>query len=79
MKQAFSNDKEPMNGFENLVFVTKNNRPTTQFLVTECIEGILKKIHIHYPDLAFEKFSLHCFRHTFATRWLEVQVPLGTV
>lgn len=79
MKQAFSNDKEPMNGFENLVFVTKNNRPTTQFLVTECIEGILKKIHTHYPDLAFEKFSPHCFRHTFATRWLEAQVPLKTV
>lgn len=79
MKQAFPNDKEPMNGFENLVFVTKNNRPTTQFLVTECIEGILKKIHTHYPDLAFEKFSPHCFRHTFATRWLEAQVPLKTV
>ena len=79
MKQAFSNDKEPMNGFENLVFVTKNNRPTTQFLVTECIEGILNKIHTHYPDLAFEKFSPHCFRHTFATRWLEAQVPLKTV
>lgn len=79
MKQAISNDKEPIEGFENLVFVTKNNRPTTQFLVTECIEGILKKIHTHYPDLVFEKFSPHCFRHTFATRWLEAQVPLKTV
>lgn len=79
MKQAISSDKEPMNGFENLVFVTKNNRPTTQFLVTECIEGILKKIHTHYPKLVFEKFSPHCFRHTFATRWLEAQVPLKTV
>lgn len=68
-----------MNGFVDLGFVTKNNRPTTQSPVTECIEGILNKIHIHYFDLAFEKFSPHCFRHTFATRWLEVQVLLETV
>lgn len=72
-------DKEPMNGFGDLVFVTKNNRPTTQFLVSECIEGIMKKIHKAYPDLVFEKFTPHCFRHTFATRWLEAEVPIKTV
>ena len=31
------------------------------------------------PDLAFEKFTPHCFRHTFATRWLEANVPIKTV
>ena len=72
-------DKEPMEGFEDLVFVTKNNRPTTQFLVSECIEGIMKKIYKAYPDLVFEKFTPHCFRHTFATRWLEAEVPIKTV
>lgn len=79
MKQMLYCDKEPVEGFENLVFVTKNNRPTTQFLVTECINGILKKIHTDYPDLTFEKITPHCFRHTFATRWLEAQVPIKTV
>lgn len=72
-------DKEPMEGFEDLVFVTKNNKPTTQFLVSECIEGIMIKIHKDYPDLVFEKFTPHCFRHTFATRWLEAEVPIKTV
>lgn len=79
MKQMLYCDKEPLEGFENLVFITKNNRPTTQFLVTECINGILKKIHTDYPDLTFEKITPHCFRHTFATRWLEAQVPIKTV
>lgn len=80
MKQTLINKgKEPLEGFEGLVFVTKNNRPTTQFLVTECIEGTMKRIHKNNPDLVFEKFSPHCFRHTFATRWLEAGVPLKTV
>jgi len=29
--------------------------------------------------LTFEKFTPHCFRHTFATRYLEAGVPLKTV
>lgn len=80
LKHSIANKgKEPLEGFEDLVFVTKNNRPTTQFLVTECIEGIMKKIHKNNPDLEFEWFTPHCFRHTFATRWLEAEVPIKTV
>ena len=80
MKQTLVNSgKEPLEEFENLVFVTKNNRPTTQFLVTECIEGVMRRIHKNNPDLVFEKFTPHCFRHTFATRWLEAGVPIKTV
>ena len=80
IKQTLINKgKEPLEGFEDLVFVTKNNRPTTQFLVTECIEGTMKRIHKNNPDLVFEKFTPHCFRHTFATRWLEAGVPIKTV
>lgn len=80
IKQTLINKgKESLEGFENLVFVTRNNRPTTQFLVTECIEGIMRKIHKKYPDLVFEKVTPHCFRHTFATRWLEAEVPIKTV
>ncbi len=80
MKQTLVNSgKEPLEEFENLVFVTKNNRPTTQFLVTECIEGVMRRIHKNNPDLVFEKITPHCFRHTFATRWLEAGVPIKTV
>lgn len=78
-KTLVNGGKEPLDGFENLVFVTKNNRPTTQFLVNECIKGILKRMHKNNPDLVFEKFTPHCFRHTFATRYLEAEVPLKTV
>ncbi len=80
LKQTIINkEKKPMEGFENLVFVTRNNRPTTQFLISECIDGTLKRIHKNYPDLEFEKFTSHCFRHTFATRALERGLSLKTV
>lgn len=78
-KTLVNSGKEPLNGFENLVFVTKNNKPTTQFLVNECIKGTLKRMHRNNPNLVFEKITPHCFRHTFATRYLEAGVPLKTV
>jgi integrase len=78
-QMIISSEKEPLAGFENLVFVTKNNKPTTQFLVTECIAGVMKKIHNCNPGMTFEKITQHCFRHTFATRWLEAGVPIKTV
>lgn len=80
VKQSVLNKgKEPLEGYENLVFVTRNNRPTTQFLVSESIDGILKRIHKKYPDMSFEKISPHTLRHTFATRCLEAKIPLKTV
>lgn len=62
-----------------MVFVTKNNRTTTQFLVNKCIVGIMKRMHRNNPDLVLEKITPHCFRHTFTTRYLEAEVPLKTV
>ncbi len=56
-------------GCENLVFVTRNNRPTQQFLVQECMLLITRHIQESHPD--FEAFSPHTFRHTFATRAIE--------
>lgn len=56
-------------GFENLVFVTKNNRPTQQFIVEEGISACVHRIQKEHPD--FKMFSPHCFRHTFATRAIE--------
>lgn len=80
IKQTLMNKgKEPLEGFENLVFVTRNNRPTTQFLVSECIEGVIKRIHKKYSHIVFENITPHCFRHTFATRWLESGVPIKVI
>jgi len=39
----------------------------------------MRRIHKKYPDLVFEKVTPHCFRHTFAMRWLEAEVPIKTV
>ena len=55
------------------------NKPTTQFLITECIDGIVKRIHKKNPSLVFEKVTPHALRHTFATRWAEIGVPIKTV
>lgn len=55
--------------YSNLVFVTKNNRPTQQFLVQESINLIIKRIQ--KKDMSFVYFSPHTFRHTFATRAIE--------
>lgn len=64
-------------GYENLVFVTRNNKPTQQFIVQECLDLIIKRIQKDGID--FERFSPHCFRHTFATRALENGVEIKTL
>lgn len=78
-QKIVNNGKEPLEGFEDLVFVTRNNRPTTQFLVSESIDATVRRINKKNPDLNFERFSPHCLRHTFATRMLEANVSLKTV
>ena len=52
-----------------MVFVTKNYRPTQQFIVQEGIKAVVENIQVEHPE--FEMFSPHCFRHTFATRAIE--------
>lgn len=44
VKQGIINKgKEPLEGVHDLVFSAKNNKPTTQFLVTKCINSVIKK------------------------------------
>lgn len=64
-------------GYENLVFVTKNNQPTQQFIIQEGIEACVRNIQKEHPE--FEKLSPHCFRHTFATRAIENGMPYKTL
>ena len=63
------NASEVQEEYRDLIFVTKNNRPTQQFIVAECIDVAIRRIRKDYPE--FERFSPHCFRHTFATRAIE--------
>lgn len=64
-------------GYEDLVFVTKNNKPTQQFLVQECMRLIIKRIQT--GNIEFKPFTPHTFRHTFATRALENGVQIKTL
>lgn len=63
--------------YENLVFVTRNNRPTQQFIVQECITLFVRHIQVERPE--YENISPHCFRHTFATRAIENGVQPKTL
>lgn len=61
--------KQAPEEYRNLVFITKNNQPTQQFLVQESLNLIIKKIQ--KKDISFMYFSPHTLRHTFATRAIE--------
>lgn len=68
--QKITKEKVAMPGYENLVFITKNNRPTQQFIITECMSLIIKNIQ-NEESVNFERFTLHTLRHTFATQCIE--------
>lgn len=55
--------------FQNLVFVTKNNQPTQQFLINQCMDLIIRKVN--KAGIELQPFTPHTFRHTFATRAIE--------
>jgi integrase len=69
--------KEPLSGYENLVFVTRNNQPTQLFLVKECLGVIIK--NIQKVNANFKHFTPHTLRHTFATRAIENGVQPKTL
>lgn len=64
-----SKGKMPVKGYENLVFVTRNNRPTQQFIIQECMNLIIQRIQKVNEN--FETLTPHTFRHSFATRAIE--------
>ena len=66
--------------FKDLLFVTKMGTPINSVIYNDAISRIIEEINTMKDPLEeFEKFSAHCFRHTFATRCFESGVQPKTV
>ncbi len=74
----------PPFGFEDLVFSGKKGQPQWRSTVSTAIDNIVKSMNReeckkayreHRPPQYMERILPHAFRHTFATRCLEVGVP----
>lgn len=71
---------KPLEGFENLLFTTKYGTPLCDQIIIDAIKRIVDEINICKDELEqFEVFTPHCFRHSFATRCFEAQIPPKTV
>lgn len=71
---------KPQKGFENLLFTTKFGTPICDQIMIDAIKRILDEINLCRDELEqFEYFSPHCFRHSFATRCFEAEIPPKTV
>lgn len=65
----------PLPGFEDLLFVTIYNTPINTQICSDAIRRIITLINENRSDVEkFERFSPHCFRHTYATRCFEAGV-----
>lgn len=58
--------------FKDLLFTTRYNTPVIEQNFIDAIQRIINEINSTRDILdEFEKFTPHCFRHTFATRCIE--------
>lgn len=71
---------KPLEGFEDLLFTTKFGTPICNQILIDNIKKIIDEINICRDELEkFEYFSMHCFRHTFATRCFETDIQPKTI
>lgn len=62
---------KPLEGFENMVFFTRTNRPINSYSIRKMLRNKEKQLQKKYPDLSIGTLHPHTFRHTFATRALK--------
>lgn len=66
--------------FKELLFTTSFGTPINSVVLNDAIGRIINEINlIKDPIEEFERFSAHCFRHTFATRCFESGIQPKTV
>ena len=70
---------QPQQGFEDLVFTSKTNRPIHESNIRSSIEYIVDRINAQNPTEKFERFTPHCLRHTFATNCISLGCDYKTV
>ena len=71
---------EEFNEFGNLLFVGANGRPISQASINTIAYDIVDKINFfEEPNFHMNRFSLHVFRHTFATRCLEQGIAYDVI
>ena len=51
---------QPQQGFEDLVFTSKTNRPIHESNIRSSIEYIVDRINAQNPTEKFERFTPHC-------------------
>lgn len=70
----------PLKGFENLLFLSTLGTPLNATTYSDAIGRVVDTINLMRDPLEqMEKFSGHCFRHTFATRCFEAGISPKTV
>lgn len=66
--------------FQDLLFTTKYNTPINSQIMCDAIKRIVDEINLTKDTLEeVDVFSMHCFRHTFATRCFEAGIQPKTV
>ncbi len=79
-KMVINNSPKPKGERTNYIFCTIYGTPLCSQIYADAIARIVKEINYSRDSLeAMEKFSGHCFRHTFATRCFEAGIPPKTV
>lgn len=71
IKRKISAEHEPLHGFEDLVFTSKQNLPINDANLNTTIRYLVNRLNKSNPDINFPYFSPHWLRHTFATRAVE--------
>ena len=80
IENKMPDSKSTAKEFRNLLFVTKFNTPINAQIACDAIKRVVEEINLlRDPMEEMECFSMHAFRHTFATRCFEANIKPKTI